>query len=291
MTVVNFTAYNGISSGLWNVNGVSGNSTTSGTYSSSNAFNNFNGITAATLTAGTIGNTGAIIIGTYNGPVNGTVGATTPNTGAFTTVTTTGVATINGNLFANSGISSTSTTTGAVTVNGGVGISGNINIGGSRNVVTGNLIPGSNLIYSLGSTTNWWANMYGISVQALYADLAEWYSADKIYEPGTVVDFGGSHEVTLSNGDSSNAVAGVISTNPAYSMNSAITAEFPVAVALTGRVPTKVIGPVKKGQMLVSAGNGYARVENNPRVGTVIGKSLENFDGSSGVIEVVIGKN
>ena len=64
-----------------------------------------------------------------------------------------------------------------------------------------------------------------------------------------------------------------------------------VAVALTGRVPTKVRGPISKGDLIVSAGEGYARAEGLPQVGTVIGKALENFNGDTGVIEVVVGKH
>ena len=66
--------------------------------------------------------------------------------------------------------------------------------------------------------------------------------------------------------------------------------EGSVAVALTGRVPTKVTGPVRKGQMMVSNGDGTARAENNPTMGSVIGKSLENFPDGTGVIEVVVGR-
>ena len=62
------------------------------------------------------------------------------------------------------------------------------------------------------------------------------------------------------------------------------------AIALQGRVPTKVRGKVRKGDMMVSAGNGFARAEANPTVGSVIGKSLENFDGETGVIEVAVGR-
>jgi hypothetical protein len=73
-------------------------------------------------------------------------------------------------------------------------------------------------------------------------------------------------------------------------MNSGLEGEHVVAVALTGRVPCRVLGTVRKGDMMVSAGNGYARAEDNPRIGTVIGKALEDFDGDSGVIEVVVGR-
>jgi uncharacterized membrane protein len=92
----------------------------------------------------------------------------------------------------------------------------------------------------------------------------------------------------------SNKVAGVVTTNPAHLMNIRLEGEFTVDIALQGRVPTKVIGPVGKGDMMVTAGNGFARAEPNPRIGTIIGKSLEDFtatpDNPTAVIEIVVGK-
>ena len=73
-------------------------------------------------------------------------------------------------------------------------------------------------------------------------------------------------------------------------MNSGLQSEFTVMVALTGRVPCSVIGSVRKGDMMFAAGNGQARAEADPAVGTVIGKALEDFEGESGVIEVVVGR-
>ena len=105
-----------------------------------------------------------------------------------------------------------------------------------------------------------------------------------------MVSFGGSAEITITSTDSDSAIAGVISTNPAYIMNSHCDASITATVALTGRVPVFVVGPVAKGQMMVSAGDGKARAETSPRVGTVIGKSLENFEGELGIIEIVVGK-
>jgi hypothetical protein len=90
--------------------------------------------------------------------------------------------------------------------------------------------------------------------------------------------------------DADRKVAGVVSTNPAHLMNSEMEAEHVVAVALTGRVPAKVTGTIRKGDMLVSAGNGMARAEADPKMGAVIGKALEDFDGAEGVIEVVVGR-
>jgi hypothetical protein len=63
-----------------------------------------------------------------------------------------------------------------------------------------------------------------------------------------------------------------------------------VAVALQGRVPTKVRGVIHKGDMMVSGGNGFARPSSSPKMGTVIGKALENFDGIEGVIEIAVGR-
>jgi hypothetical protein len=130
----------------------------------------------------------------------------------------------------------------------------------------------------------------GTATSARYADLAEKYRSDAEYEPGTVLDFGGDAEVTISTQDSSCRVAGVVSTNPAHLMNSMLESEFTVDLALTGRVPTKVIGPVRKGDMMVSDGAGRAKSATRPEMGSVIGKALENFDGAYGIIEVVIGK-
>jgi hypothetical protein len=73
-------------------------------------------------------------------------------------------------------------------------------------------------------------------------------------------------------------------------MNANAEGKFIVSVALTGRVPTLVEGSVKKGDMMVSAGNGRAKASIDPKIGSVIGKALENFDGDLGVIEVVVGR-
>jgi hypothetical protein len=116
------------------------------------------------------------------------------------------------------------------------------------------------------------------------------YCADEDYTPGTVLVFGGTQEVTISTQASDPRVAGVVSTNPAHLMNSTLDCDCAVALALTGRVPTKVTGQVRKGDMMVSADNGHAQACATPAMGTVIGKALENFDGESGVIEVVVGR-
>jgi hypothetical protein len=105
-----------------------------------------------------------------------------------------------------------------------------------------------------------------------------------------VLSFGGDQEVTIATGINDVRVAGVVSTNPAYAMNTAIEAEHTVALALTGRVPTLVVGAVAKGDMMVSAGGGRAKACATPVLGTVIGKALQDHPGGAGTIEIVVGR-
>ena len=209
-------------------------------------------------------------------------------------------------------------TTGTIAVTGGGTFAGidaaKINSGGSNVQVTTSyvnvsvngsnvasfgaqgIMPTGNASGTLGSATVRWNNIFAVnggflSVNANYADLAEKYVADAAYAPGTVLMFGGDKEVTQCAHDMCSRVAGVVSTNPAYLMNSGLEGEHTVELALTGRVPTKVRGPILKGDLIVSAGDGHARAEGIPQVGTVIGKALEDFNGDAGVIEVVVGKH
>jgi hypothetical protein len=183
---------------------------------------------------------------------------------------------------------SSTTTSGTAVITGGLGVSGNISADTLRvgNIVNSN----ANGVGNIGSSTTYFNTVFATATASQYADLAEMYEADASYEPGTVVAFGGTKEVTLCYVENDKRVAGVISTNPSYLMNSAQTGEFVVPVALQGRVPCKVFGPVEKGDLLVSGGNGRAVVNNNAQPGTIIGKSIENFAGAQGVIEVVIGR-
>ena len=150
-----------------------------------------------------------------------------------------------------------------------------------------NLTTGANT--TAGTITGNWGLSTGSKLSATYADLAEYYEADASYEAGTVLAFGGDKEVTIAE-DGTTRVAGIVSTNPAYVMNSACAGEHTVALALQGRVPCKVRGNIKKGDMLISAGYGFARPAPFPVIGTVIGKSLENFEGIEGIIEVAVGR-
>jgi hypothetical protein len=125
---------------------------------------------------------------------------------------------------------------------------------------SGAIVPSSNATVNIGSTSAYWNNVYavnflGTSTTAKYADLAEKYLPDADYEVGTVMMIGGLKEVTQHDGSKVRAI-GVISKYPAYMMNS--DQEGGVYIALKGRVPVKVIGPVKKGQALIGTAHGLA---------------------------------
>jgi len=164
---------------------------------------------------------------------------------------------------------------------------------GTGTVTLGNIVNANgNATGNIGSSSLYFNTVFALATSAQYADLAERYAADSVLEPGTVVDLGGSHEITQSQQDLSDAVFGVISTSAAYMMNSGAgdNNTHPL-VAIAGRVPTKVIGQVQKGARLVSAGNGVARAA-QPGEATwfnVIGRALENKDSEElGMIEVTV---
>jgi len=223
----------------------------------------FRNATAATTSA-----TGAVVI--------------TGGLGVGTGLYNSGVHESLGNIVAGATTVSTSATTGALVVRGGVGIAGDV-------YTAGDIVPTANVTQDLGSNTNWWNTFYGVSVQAQYADLAENYVADDDYAPATVVVFGGEQEITTTTTYADTRVAGVVSSNPAYLMNAA-SAGLPVA--LRGRVPVQVLGPVSKGDLLVTSTQpGFAQSvgQVNSFGQAVFAKSLQT-DGRNGskIIEAVI---
>jgi hypothetical protein len=159
--------------------------------------------------------------------------------------------------------------------------------------ITGSIVPATDNTYDLGSTTKKYANVYGHSIEATFADLAERYATDVPYEVGTVVVFGGEAEITLTVTAGDVSVAGVISTNPAIKLNAeAGNSQTHPYVALRGRVPCMLVGPVSKGDLIVTADNepGYAQsIGKNDAGHSVFAKSITT-DLSVGkkVIEVVI---
>jgi hypothetical protein len=136
------------------------------------------------------------------------------------------------------------------------------------------LLPSGNVTANIGSSTTWWNTIFGKAIQAQYADLAEKYTSDAEYAPGTVVVFGGNDEITVTTEFADTRVAGAISTDPAYLMNGECDG---LPVALRGRVPCQVVGPVTKGDLLVTSTTpGYAvSVGNDKSHGvSVFAKSL-----------------
>lgn len=132
----------------------------------------------------------------------------------------------------------------------------------------------------------------GTQITANYADVAERFAADEIIAPGTVVELGGTHEITKARSELSENVFGVISTRAAYLMNSLAGSDSThPPVAMTGRVPVLVVGIVNKGDRLVCAGNGLARAA-LPGEAThfnVIGRALESkLDNAEGTVEAIV---
>jgi hypothetical protein len=182
----------------------------------------------------------------------------------------------------------------------------NFNVAGTANVViidtntlyvnTANVASisksGSNAVGNIGSSTNYFNQVFATATTALYADVAERFASDELLEPGTVVELGGTKEITRSQQDLSENVFGVISTRPAYTMNGgAGEDDTHPKVAMTGRVPVKVVGYVRKGDRLVSAGAGVARAA-QPGEATafnVIGRSLvDKPTPEPGTIEAIV---
>lgn len=163
--------------------------------------------------------------------------------------------------------------------------------------LTGGTMSGSILVnadnqYDLGSATNQWRTIYGHEIEATYADLAERYAADAPYNIGTVVVYGGEAEITTSSEEMDVSVAGIISGSPALKMNAAAgNSQTHPYVALKGRVPCQVIGPVSKGDLLVTSSTpGFAKSVGKRDLGlAVLAKALEtNLDDGRKMIEVAV---
>ena len=145
-----------------------------------------------------------------------------------------------------------------------------------------------------GTIEGYWSLSGSSRFQATYAaDLAEYYEGDREYAVGTVLIFGGDKEVTIANKKGDHRVAGVVSDNAAYSMNSACPG-FKNQVALQGRVPCRVVGKIEKGDLLIASNIAGCAVSagGDAKTGTVIGKALENYNSDHiGTIEVAVGRN
>ena len=210
------------------------------------------------------------------------------------------------------------TTTGNLVTSGIVSAAGNVYgvnvlasniISAAGNVVANNLIAttvqssgplevnsithtGTNATGNIGSASSYFNRIFATATSALYADVAERFAADELLAPGTVVELGGVKEITRAKDELTDSVFGVISTRPAYTMNGgAGDDDTHPAVAMTGRVPVQVVGVVRKGDRLVSAGEGKARAA-KPGEATafnVIGRALEHkTDDGLGTVEAIV---
>jgi hypothetical protein len=251
------------------------------------------GITSGTISGTTTYNAGSVTSsgGILTSSASGSVGLSTDAGGSMSLGLTNGTASTpyidfntstsavdyNVRIQASGAATGVGAGTLTITANGGVSVQGTIT-------------PSANVTYDLGSSSKWWNKFYGVAMQSQYADLAENYQADRLYSTGFVLMFGGAEEVTLADANTTR-VAGVVSTNPAHLMNGGLVGPNVVPLALTGRVPCRIIGPVKKGDMMISAGWGYAKATDTPQLGQVIGKALENFPmEEKGIIEIVVGR-
>jgi hypothetical protein len=265
-------------------------------------------------TLGSLSVTGNVAVGNVSGTnLTGTL-ATAAQTN-ITSVGTLDSLSVTGNVNAgNLRTAGLISATGSITVGGDISLTGNIvdaaamtistssngNITLSPNgtgvvVVNKDIQNGQgNGVGNIGSATTYFNTVFAKATSAQYADLAENYEADAEYKPGTVVVFGGAKEITISNKNHDTAVAGIISTNPSYLMNAGQSGEWILPVALTGRVPCLVQGPVAKGTVLVTGdtpGTAMAIKTSKFVPGCVVGKSLENIKSNEVVvIEVAVGR-
>jgi len=237
-----------------------------------------------TVTAGNIATGGTIsALGNITG---GNISATT-HTG--TTISVIGNITAGNLNTSGTTINSGVATTGTISATGNV-TGSNVSVG-TGTITGGNIVNANgNAVGNIGSASNYFNTVFAQATSAQYADLAENYLADAAYAPGTVVVFGGEQEITVTTEAADERVAGVISTNPAYLMNSG---EPGLPVALRGKVPVRVVGPVTKGDSLVTSTTpGAAFSVGRERVygQAVFAKSLEsnNSDGEKVILAVIV---
>jgi hypothetical protein len=269
-------------------------------------------VTAASTVGGVITGSSSSVTGaqTAASTVGGVItGSSVSVTGAVTGASLVGTITT----AAQTNITSVGTL-GALSVTGNITFGGSLVDTGALELVTGSngnitLSPnGSGLIVAnkdirngqangvgnIGTVGGFFNTIFAKSTSAQYADLAEKYTADSNYPPGTVIEFGGTNEVTITTASHSTQVAGIVSTNPSYLMNSGLVGQHVIDVALVGRVPCQVVGTIVKGDRLVASSTpGVATRLDTAQYqpGCIIGKALEAYDSETvGTIEVAVGR-
>ena len=244
-----------------------------------------------------------VIIGTNISAVANVIGGNVLTGGLISaTGTITSAANITGgNVLTGGLISATGNITGNFILGNGsqlTGMYGNTNVANylptfSGTLQVGNIINANgNGIGNIGNGSAYFNTIFAKATSAQYADVAERFAADDIYEAGTVVELGGINEITRSTQELSDTVFGVISTQAAYLMNSGAGSDLThPPVAMTGRVPVKCTGVVRKGDRLVGAGDGIARsaVPGEATAFNVIGRALaDKLDSELGVVEAIV---
>ena len=279
----------------YSANSISGGTSNVSVYSNANVTIS----SAGTANVLTVSSTGVVVAGTISATGNVTgnyiLGNGSQLSGVIATVDAN---TLTGNTLSSNVVTSSLTsvgTLGSLSVTGTATV-GNIATGGSVSAtgnVTGNNILTGGLISATGDITSA-GNVAALNFNSTSADLAENYEADADYAPGTVVVFGGAKEITVSSTSHNTAVAGIVSTAPSYLMNAGQTGEWILPVALTGRVPCQVQGPVGKGTVLVTghtSGTAIALDASKFEPGCVVGKALEIINSTDVVtIEVAVGR-
>jgi hypothetical protein len=201
--------------------------------------------------------------------------------------------TTNGNL--NISVNVGGTPTNAILIDGSTGVVTipSLTFEAFGNITVDNILNGlGNGLGNIGNATASFNTIFAQSTSAQYADVAERFAADTIYEAGTVVELGGSAEITRATNELSDNVFGVISTRAAYLMNSGAGDDLThPPVAMTGRVPVRVTGVIHKGDRLVSAGAGLARAAQSGEATAfnVIGRALrDKLDNNEGIVEAIV---
>jgi hypothetical protein len=238
------------------------------------------------LSADSISNgTSNVKVISSGGNVDVTVGGTTRGAFSSSGLTLTGDLNLSGNITDTGAFSLTTGSNGNLTLNAGTGF-----IIASSNILNGQ----GNGVGNIGNATGFFNTVFAKATSAQYADVAEKYVADQPYAAGTVLEIGGTAEVRATTAYATTGIAGVVSSHPALIMNSGETSSNAVEVALLGRVPCRVTGTIRRGDLLVASATAGVATALDPtqyQPGSVIGKALADYDGTTeGMIEVLVGR-
>jgi hypothetical protein len=142
----------------------------------------------------------------------------------------------------------------------------------------------NNTVAVRDATGNIAANLFqGTATQARYADLAEKYSTAEELPAGTAVAVCVHEDHEVAPASASDLCIGVVSTDPAYMMNSEAEGQY---IGLKGRLPVRVSGPVKKGQAVYAWDDGVCRTISTT---ALVGVALEsNADEGEKLVECVL---